>query len=106
MAENIKRCRAEVSPGVINNLNSKYKPEALINCDETNLSCDPGRKLVVVKRGCKHSEFVMNSSKPSLHLWDTWTTGDHKGAQYENTKSGGLTKRCLKNGLQKLPSLI
>mgnify|MGYP003623630680 FL=1 len=68
-------------------------PENVINYDETNFSDDPGRKHVVVKRGIKHAERVMNSSKASIsvmicasgygklppiyvlykaeHLWDT-----------------------------------
>lgn len=124
LAENIKRCRAEVSPQIINNYFDHLEisingiqSQSIINYDETNLSDDPGRKRVVVKRGCKHPEFILNSSKAStsimmacaadgtllppfiiyrsMHLWDTWTSGGPKGARYANTKSGWIDQKTF-----------
>lgn len=124
MAENIKRCRAAVSPQIMNeyfdNLEISLlnvKPGSIINYDETNLADDPGKKRVVVKRGCKHPEFVLNSSKASTsvmmacagngtllppfviyrstHLWDTWINGGPKGTRYGNTKSGWIDQKTF-----------
>jgi hypothetical protein len=86
------------------------EPEKVWNYDETNLSDDPGRKKVVMRRGMKYSESVCNSSKTaysvmfcgnavgetlppytvfkSAHLYDSWIRGGPKGARYNRTKSG------------------
>ena len=60
MCQNISRKRASVSRVLItcyfNNLQDTLKeipPENIVNYDETNLSDDPGRKKVVVKRGIR-----------------------------------------------------
>lgn len=85
-------------------------PENIINYDETNFCDDPGRQKVIVKRGARHSERYMDSSKTSvsvmiagsaaalilppyvvyksLHLYDTWTENGIKGARYNRSKSG------------------
>lgn len=85
-------------------------PQNIINYDETNFSDDPGRQKVIVKRGARHSERYMDSSKTSvsvmmggsaaghilppyvvykaLHLYDTWTQNGIKGARYNRSKSG------------------
>ena len=44
------------------------KPASFINYDETNLSHDLNRKRVVVKRGCKHPDLILNSSKASTSI--------------------------------------
>ncbi|XP_055633246.1 uncharacterized protein LOC129773632 [Toxorhynchites rutilus septentrionalis] len=73
----------------------------MINYDETNFSDDPGSTKVVVQRGQKHVDRVMDHSKCSfsvmfagagngkvlppyvvyaaLHLYPTWTEGGPKG---------------------------
>lgn len=37
--------------------------ENTVNYIETNLSDDPGRKKIIIKRGCTYPERVMNSSR-------------------------------------------
>ena len=117
LSENIKRARAEVNINCVKeffeNLRESLEgipPENVINYDETNFSDDPGRKHVVVKRGIKHAERVMDSSKASIsvmmcasgdgkllptyvlykaeHLWDTWQEGGPPDARYNRNKSG------------------
>lgn len=85
-------------------------PQNIINYDETNFCDDPGRQKVIVKRGARHSERYMDSSKTSvsvmmagsaaghilppyvvyksLHLYDTWTENGIEGAKYNRSKSG------------------
>lgn len=117
MCQNIKRNRASVSPETLNEyfqrLDEELKnvpPENIVNYDETNLRDDPGKKKVIVKRGCKYPERVMNSSKSSTslmfsaagdgtllplyvvykakNLYDSWTQGGPRQCRYNRTKSG------------------
>ena len=62
LCQSIKKKRAAVSKTVIinyfNNLQEtleEFPPQNIINYDETNLSDDPGRKKVAIKRGAKYS---------------------------------------------------
>lgn len=116
-SQNIKVSRASVTPDTIrsyfNNLEKTLKdvpPENIINYDETNLSDDPGRKKVIVRRGCKYPERIMNSTKASTsimfactavgnllppyvvyrskHLYDSWTEGGPPNTRYNRTDSG------------------
>ena len=92
-------------------------PQNIINYDETNLSDDPGRKKVAIKRGTKYPERIMNSSKSSRsimfagtaagellpayvvckaeNLWDTWTKNSPIGAWYNRSQSGWLDNACF-----------
>lgn len=108
ICQNLKRARAAVCRGTFKkyfqNLEREIKdvpPHNIINYDETNLSDDPKRKKVIVKRGCKYPELVMNSRKSSTsvmfsaaadgtllpvhvvykatHLYDTWIHNRLKG---------------------------
>ena len=117
LSENIKRCRAEVTKETVaqyfDHLRSAMEnipPENTINSDETNMSDDPGRRLVIVKRGIKHAEQILDSSKTSVsvmmaatgdgkllppyvlyrseHLWDTWMVGGPPGTRFNRNKSG------------------
>lgn len=70
--ENIKRARAAVSREQIgeyfDNLEVSLKdvsPDLIVNYDETNLTDDPGRTKAIVRRGVKHAERIMDSSKTS-----------------------------------------
>lgn len=61
LRQNMKRNRAAVSPEVLNEyfqrLEEELKdvpPQNIVNYDETNLRDDPGKKKVIVKRGCKY----------------------------------------------------
>ncbi|KAJ4434791.1 hypothetical protein ANN_23362 [Periplaneta americana] len=117
LSENIKRQRAEVNHEAVKlyflNIEEaivNIPPSNVVNYDETNLCDDPGRKHVIVRRGTKHPERVMDSSKSSVsimmaasgdgdllppyvlykseHLWDTWQEGGPKGTRYNRNRSG------------------
>lgn len=126
--ENIKRNRAAVSPEMISSYFTNLKvelegiiPEAIINYDESNLTDDPGRSRVLVKRGSKHPERCLDTSKMSTsivmactasgtllppyviykaeHLYDTWTERGPKGTRYNRTKSGWLDAKVFEDWL-------
>ena len=40
----------------------------IVNYDETNLSDDPGKRKVIIRRGTKYPERVINSSKSSTSV--------------------------------------
>lgn len=117
LSQNIKRNRAKVSPTIINEYFDKLDttvrdvpPENIINYDETNFTDDPESKAVIVRKGQKHVENVLDHSKSSfsvmfagaadgtvlppyivyaaLHLYPTWTQGGPLGSRYNRTKSG------------------
>lgn len=117
MVSNIKRARANVSPTIINeffdNLEQSVEgvpAENIVNYDETNVKDDPGLKKVIVRRGCKYPERVMNNTKTSFsvmfagsasgallpiyvvykadHLWNTWINNGPEGARYNRTATG------------------
>ncbi|XP_055523105.1 uncharacterized protein LOC129717269 [Wyeomyia smithii] len=117
LSQNIKRSRAKVSLETIKNYFDNLAttvdgvpPENIINYDETNFSDDPGSKRVVVQRGQKHVDTVMDHSKSSfsvmfagaangkmlppyvvyaaIHMYPTWTEGGPDGCRYNRTKSG------------------
>ncbi|XP_049792590.1 uncharacterized protein LOC126199707 [Schistocerca nitens] len=82
----------------------------MINYDETNMSYDPGKQQIIMKRGSKHAEKVMDSSKSSVSimmaasadgkllppyvlykselLWDTWQEGGPQGTCFNRNKTG------------------
>lgn len=124
MCQNIKRSRAAVSPETINayfdNLGQELKdipPCNIVNYDETNLTDDPGKRLVITRRGCKYPERVMNSSKSSTsvmfaasgdgkilppyvvykaqHMYDSWSVGGPDNSRYNRTKSGWFDSFCF-----------
>ena len=75
ISQNIKVTRAKVTPAIIQdyfkNLEKTLKdvhPDNIINYDETNLSDDPGRKKIIVRRGTKYPERVMNATKSCISL--------------------------------------
>lgn len=117
MCQNIKRSRAKVDHETINQyfdeLNTSLAdvpPNLMINYDETNITDDPGRKKIVVRRGCRHPERIIDHSKSSTsvmftavgdgtllppyvtykaeNLYNTWTEHGPKGTVYNRTKSG------------------
>ncbi|KAK7449346.1 hypothetical protein BaRGS_00040031 [Batillaria attramentaria] len=131
LCQNIRRKRTGFSRENVktyfNNLQETLKnvpPENIINYDETNLSADPGRKSVVVKRGCKYPERIMNSTKTSTslmfagtasgellapyvvykgeRLWDTWTEYGPKGTRYNWSRSGWFDNACFQDWFQSL----
>lgn len=75
LCQNIKRSRASVDATIINGyfdeLEKSIKdvaPEYIVNYDETNMTDDPNRKKVLVRRGCKHPDRVMDTSKSSTSV--------------------------------------
>lgn len=85
--------------------------------DETNLSDDPGCSKAIFKRGTKHPERVLNSTKSSVsimftgtangkclppyivyksnHLWTRWCQNGPVNARYNRTKSGWFDMVCF-----------
>lgn len=75
MCQNIKGARAAVNPDTVNayfnELECELKdipPTHIVNYDEMNLCDDPGRRLVITRRGCKYPERVFNSTKASISV--------------------------------------
>lgn len=130
-AENIKRSRAEVSQQVIKDYFSELEkslegvqPSHIFNYDETNFTDDPGKKRVIVKRGAKHPERCIDSSKSSVsvmmagtsdgvilppyvvykseYLYDTWTNYGPRGARYNRSKSGWFDMRIFEDWFQSI----
>lgn len=73
--QNIKRCRAQVSEGTLMEYFRELRtslenvdPSLIINYDETNFSNDPGKVKVICKRGSKHCDRIMDSSKSSVSV--------------------------------------
>jgi len=82
-------------------------PDCIVNYDETNITDDPGRKKIVARRGCRHPERIMDSSKSSVwvmfagtasgyllppyivykaeNLYNGWTENGPKGARYNRS---------------------
>lgn len=131
LAENIKRSRAAVSKETV----SKYfgnlkesikdvKADLIINYDETNLTDDPGRAEVIVRRGAKHAERILDSTKTSTSvmvagtasgillphfvvyksrfLYDTWTTGGPPNTVYGCSKSGWFDNNLFEQWFYKV----
>lgn len=130
-AENIKRARAQLDHTTISNyfteLNNSLQdvpPEAIINFDETNITDDPGKPKVIVRRGIKYPERIMDSSKSSVsvmftgsasgqllplyvvykaeHLYDTWKEGGPDGCRYNRSKSGWFDAEIFKDYFEKI----
>ena len=130
MCQNIKRQRAAVSHEILNdyfdNLRESIKyvlASHIMNYDETNLSDDPGRRTVMLKRGTKYPERIMNNTKAATSLmyagcadgrhlppyvvykatnmYDIWTLGGPKGARYNRSKSGWFDSLCFHDWFNK-----
>lgn len=129
MCQNIKRSRAAVSRETVSDYFDELEKELkdipssnIINFDETNLSDDHGRRLVITRRGCKYPERIMNSSKSSmsvmfaasgdgdilppytvykaLHLYDSWRVGGPPNSRYNRTKSGWFDSFCFADWIE------
>ena len=71
----IKRSRAAVSREMAMEFFNNFQkcaegvpPENLFNFDETCMRDDPGRKKCIFRKGTKHCELVMNSSKSNISV--------------------------------------
>lgn len=132
MCQNISRKRAAVSIEGVNrcfaNLESaglsNVPPENVVNYDETNFCDGPKGALMFYRKGTKHPQRVMNTSKTSVsvmfadsasgallppyvvykaeHLMNSWVTGGPLCACYNRTKSGWFDSYCFKDWFQKM----
>ncbi|CAI6356789.1 unnamed protein product [Macrosiphum euphorbiae] len=75
LAENIKRSRAEINHESIKKYFEHLKnslagvsANLIINYDETNITDDPGKAKIITRRGCKHPERILDSSKSSVSV--------------------------------------
>jgi hypothetical protein len=75
LCQNIKRSRAAVDSTTINAYFDHLEqgiqgvsPEYIVNYDMTNMTDDPQRKKVLVRRGCKHLDRLMDTSKLSTSV--------------------------------------
>ncbi|XP_065650631.1 jerky protein homolog-like [Hydra vulgaris] len=119
-ASNIKQSRSKLGVEMISNFFDEFEktyeslgdiqPSNVFNFDETNLSDDPGKKFVLVRRGRRRVENVQEHSKTSISLmwcgsasgvlqppmvvykasnvYKGWVTGGPQGTIYSCTKSG------------------
>ena len=117
MCQNVSPSRASVSPVIVESFFSHYAqsiqgvpPKHLLKFDETNLSDDPGRKKVLMKKGTKYPERIMSHSKSAVsimyagcadrtllppyvcnkaaHIYESWMTGGPPNARYNRSSSG------------------
>lgn len=131
LCQNIKRNRAAVNEKILNNYFDELtislegvEPGMIVNYDETNIADDPGRKKVIVRRGTRHPERIVDSSKSStsvmfsgsadgkllppyitykaLNLYDSWTENGPKGAVYNRSKSGWFTLEIFEDWFRKI----
>lgn len=119
--QNIKKSRTEKTVPEMNdyfkNLEKSLVDIPPLNFDETNLSDDPGASKAIYKRGTKHPERVLNSSKSSVsimfavladgnclppyvvykgeNLWTRWCQDGPPNARYNKTPSGWLDMVCF-----------
>ncbi|XP_072400704.1 uncharacterized protein [Diabrotica undecimpunctata] len=128
-AENIKRVRAGVDENILRSFFENLAvelggvaPTNIWNCDETNLTVDPGKKKVIVKRGCKYPELIRNASKTSVSImfcgngkgellppyvnyratkmWTTWADNGPKGCRYNASSSRWLDANIFADWLE------
>ncbi|XP_072378227.1 uncharacterized protein [Diabrotica undecimpunctata] len=131
-AENIKRVRAGVDENILRSFFENLAvelggvaPTNIWNCDETNLTVDPGKKKVIVKRGCKYPGLIRNASKTSVSImfcgngkgellppyvnyraakmWTTWAENGPKGCRYNASSSGWLDANIFADWLGQVP---
>ena len=117
ITDNVKAARAEVNHEVINNYFHNLEewikdipPENIYNYDETNITDDPGAKLVITQRGKKQIERKIQHSKSSVrvmfagnaagqylppmvfykseNIYREWVRGGPANTVYECTKNG------------------
>lgn len=115
--ENMKRVKAQLSEEVVSNYFAELETslagisaENILNYDETNISDDPGRTKVFVKKGSKHASRIIDSSKSSnsvmfavlgdgtllppyvvyraKNIYPEWIENGPPGARYNRSKNG------------------
>ncbi|XP_063216730.1 uncharacterized protein LOC134527736 [Bacillus rossius redtenbacheri] len=117
LCENVKRVRAEISPEIVNAYFNHLEetladipPANIVNYDETNFTDDLGNERVIVRRGTRHPEHVIDTSKTSTsvmmavagngtllppyvvykgtYVYPTWVECGIEGSRYNSNKSG------------------
>lgn len=96
------------------------RPDNIINYDEeTNVCDDPGQALVVVRKGKKHADRVIDTSKSSTsvmfavaedgqllspyivykakHMYERWTEGGFPDARYNRNLSCWFNAETFEN---------
>lgn len=106
--ENIKRVRAAGGPDAIisyyDNLEESVADvplENIVNYDETSFSDDRGKVKILVKRGNKHSENVLDSSKTSASVIMAGSTSGLLLTPYVVYKSKNLYPTWLEGGTKR-----
>ena len=125
-ADNVSHSRAEISPETVNSYFDHLQKELegipasnIFNYDETNLSDDPGSLEVIVHRGLRRVERVVEHSKSctsvmfcgsadgkylppmvvykclSGNVYEGWMVGGPPNVQYASTKSGWFDKETF-----------
>lgn len=131
LCENIKRSRAAVTREIMKDFFRNAEPclkntdpKFIVNYDETATSNDPGREKVVVRKGSKHSERIIDQTKTNIsvmfainaageslspyvcykseHLYDTWQDGGPEGAKYDHSKSGWFDTYVFTNWFKQI----
>lgn len=132
LCQNIKRSRANVDNDILNKYFDELQktlkdvdPSLIVNYDETNITDDPQRKKVLVKRNCRHPERIMDSSKSSVSVmfsvaangvllppyvvykakcppYDTWTMGGPQGCGYNTSPSGWFNMQVFDDWFEKI----
>jgi len=127
VAANIKPNRAEITPEVINNYFANLAPllenvpaSNIFNYDETNITDDPGKKQVIVRRGLKRIERSISHSKQATSVmfcgsadgkylppmivfkaknhYQGWTRDGPTDAVYDHSVSGWFDSNLFQNG--------
>ncbi|GLV38187.1 hypothetical protein CBL_12833 [Carabus blaptoides fortunei] len=130
-SENMKRARANLSLETITEYFENLKsvldgvpPENIINFDETNITDDPGKVKVLVKRGSKHARKILDSSKQSTsvmfaasgdgsllplyivykakNLYPEWVLRGPEGAHYNRSASGWFDSDIFEDWFAKI----
>lgn len=105
MCQNISRKRAAVSETVVseyfNNLEKTVEgvpPTNIVNYDETNITDDPKGKLQIFRRGTKHAERIMNTTKSSTSIMFAITASGHNLSPCVVYKGERLQTAWIENG--------
>lgn len=130
-SDNIKRVRAELGPEIISNYFDNLtttlenvEPDHIINYDETNLTDDPGKIRVIVRRGVKHAHRIIDFSKSSTsvmfavsgsglflppyvvykakNLYPEWLQGGPDGCYYNRSESGWFDAPIFEDWFEKV----
>jgi len=126
LSENIKRATSNITVEMLSDFYSELSEtldgvssDCILNYDETNLTDDPGKTKVICRRGAKHVEYLIDSSKSSTsvmfcgsasgtllpiyivykaeHLYPSWTYNAPKGTRFNRSKSGWFDMKIFED---------